>query len=464
MAFRLGIPDRLAGAPLPRRLAWLTGARLLFLTVLLGLVGLFYLRGQFRLDSFTIRVALVTLAIAFGLGGVYAALLRSGRNLAFVADAQLVLDQLTWTAIVYLSGGVSSGATSFYGLSCMVGAILTGLRGASIAAVSGGICYVGLVGAMQTGLLPFPSDQPAALYHVTSDELTYYLAINLLVLVVVTLLAGYLAERLRMTGGQLVEAEERAEQAERMAALGRLAAGLAHEIRNPLGSIAGSIQLLRGSSGLSEEDEQLCGIVEREAARLNDLVTDMMDLSRPRKPVFSRVDAGALAREVVELTGRSGRGVSDVEVVCAAPEHVMVTADGAQLRQLIWNLVRNAVQASSAGDSVQVTIEVENGRAELAVKDEGIGIDEQAKAKLFDAFFTTRSQGTGVGLAVVKRIADEHGFAIQVDSEEGGGATFRVSMGELVEEEGGAGAAPIDEQTGGSEPPVADPAGRSESV
>jgi signal transduction histidine kinase len=93
--------------------------------------------------------------------------------------------------------------------------------------------------------------------------------------------------------------------------------------------------------------------------------------------------------------------------------------------------VRNAVQASSAGDHVRVNVEVDAGRVRLMVEDHGVGIDEQAKARLFDAFFTTRSQGTGVGLAVVKRIADEHGFAIDVRSSEGQGATFRVALGEL---------------------------------
>ena len=102
----------------------------------------------------------------------------------------------------------------------------------------------------------------------------------------------------------------------------------------------------------------------------------------------------------------------------------------AQLRQLAWNLVRNAVQASSAGDAVRVRVQRDaRDHAVLEVSDRGIGIDEQAKVRLFDAFFTTRSQGTGVGLAVVKRIADEHGFSIEVTSERGRGATFRVDLG-----------------------------------
>ena len=429
MWFRLGIPDSLAQAPLPRRLALVTGARLLVLMAPLALIGIFHLRGGFSIGSFTVLAALATVAASFALAGIYAAVLRTGRHLELLAHAQLVADQFVWTVVVYLSGGASSGATSFYGLTCLLGAILTGLRGAAFAAVAGSVCYGTLVLLLQYRVLAIPPDQPAALYRLTADEVSYYLLVNLLVIVVVTLLAAYLAERLRLTGGELERARERAEQAERMAALGRLAAGLAHEIRNPLGSIAGSIQLLKAGTALDQEDRQLCEIVQREAARLNDLVTDMMDLARPRRPDFTSADAVSVAREVVALASTSGRAVTDVEVVYGGLERAVVRADGAQLRQLVWNLVRNAVQASSAGDRVVVTVEADGAHAELTVQDNGVGIDESAKSRLFDAFFTTRSQGTGVGLAVVKRIADEHGFSIDVESSEGKGAKFTVDLG-----------------------------------
>ena len=248
------------------------------------------------------------------------------------------------------------------------------------------------------------------------------------------LLAGTLADRLRWTGGELIAATQRADQAERMAALGRLAAGLAHEIRNPLGSIAGSVQLLRSGKGLDEEDRQLCEIIQRETNRLNDLVTDMVDLSKQRKPDLRLVDAAMVAREVVALAGKSGRSLSDVAVAFFSDgKPALVRADNAQLRQLVWNLVRNAVQASGAGAEVRVSVAVGAEGVELSVVDQGVGIDEAQMPRLFDAFFTTRSQGSGVGLAVVKRIADEHGFLIHVKSEAGQGATFRVLMGPAAE-------------------------------
>jgi signal transduction histidine kinase len=425
--FSLGLPELVARSALPRRLAFLTAGRLGFLTLSLGLIGLLYLRNT-EVQAASLRVGLALLVASFFLTGIYALWLRLGRALSALADAQLVLDQAAWTVVAYLTGGAASGAVSFYGLSCLVGAALSGSRGAAVAAVSGIVSYSALVLLLGTGALSPPSDQVELIYRLTPEDVRYHLALNALVLVVVALLAGTLAERLRWTGGELLLANQRADQAERMAALGRLATGLAHEIRNPLGSIAGSVSLLRAAPELTTEDRQLCDIIERETNRLNDLVSDMVDLSRPRRPELTTVDVAVLAREVVELAGHSGRSVSDVRVEYSGPDALPIVADGAQVRQLVWNLVRNGVQASDPGGVVKVAVEVGADGPVLSVVDRGPGIDAAAKERLFDAFFTTRSHGTGVGLAVVKRIADEHGFAISVESDAGKGAAFRVSL------------------------------------
>ncbi|HZF55254.1 MAG TPA: ATP-binding protein [Polyangiaceae bacterium] len=422
---RLGVGAS-AESSLAVRLAWLLALRLLVVTAFFGILTTFYL-GGFSLNAFSGKVALITIAGAYAASAVYAAALRRGRHIPLIAFAQLVTDQLTWTSIVYISGGPSSGAVSLYGLTCLSGAILLGLRGAMVAALAGASSYALLCAGFVLRALGPPPDQPAEAYVTSWSDLRYPFLVNLLAIVVVTLLASYLAERLRLTGGRLVVATERAEQAERLAAMGRLAAGLAHEIRNPLGSIAASIELLRTGGTLSVEDRELCSIVERETARLNDLVGDMLDLSRPRAPSKGLVDVAVTAADVVVLASRSGRG-ADVRVRYEGPESALIFADAAQIRQVVWNLVRNAIQASSASDEVLVRVSSGGGERVLEVRDRGQGISPEARERLFDAFFTTRSQGMGIGLAVVKRILDDHGFGIEVESVAEQGTVFRVRM------------------------------------
>ncbi len=420
---------------LAARLAWITGLRLALLVLLLGATASLYLRGELDRYPFSLRVTFVTVASGFALAALYGAVLRNGKRLQELAWAQLSLDQVTWTAIVYVTGGASSGATSFYALTCLFGSILVGLRGAAYSAALGMGIYGLLCAAFAFGWVRAPPDQADAGYLVEAGQLVYPLLLNALGVTVVALLAGYLAERLRLTGGALQAANRRAVEAERLAVLGRIAAGLAHEIRNPLGSITGSIEMLRESSVLSDEDRHLCDIIRREARRLNDLVGDMVDLSRPRAPQAEATDVGALAREVVALATNAARS-SDVRVQYEGPAgEVVARCDGAQIRQVLWNLVRNAMQATSAGSAVLVRVESAAGEVRVAVDDEGPGVPEYAGDRIFDESFTTRTHGAGIGLAVVKRIVDDHavmGARLEVSKTERGGARFKVTLSAVV--------------------------------
>ncbi len=427
----LGIRGDSPDHTLAARLAWITGLRLAFLVLLLGATATLYLGGELARYPFSLRIVFLTIVAGFAAAVVYAALLRTGRRLLQLAWAQILVDQLTWTAIVYVSGGVTSGATSFYALTCLVGAVLVGLRGAAVAAALGIGIYGVLGAALHFGWVQPPPDQTASSYVLDTTQLVYPLLLNALGVSVVALLAGYLAERLRLTGGALQAATARAHAAERLAVLGRIAAGLAHEIRNPLGSITGSIEMLRVSSGLSDEDKRLCDIIQREARRLNDLVGDMVDLSKPRAPRAESTDVAALARDVVALASKAARG-SDVSVVYQGPNReALARCDGAQMRQVVWNLVRNAIQASSAQSTVTVRVAVEDRQVVLSVEDEGPGVPEDVGSRIFEDFFTTRTHGAGIGLAVVKRIVDDHGpmgARLRVERGVHGGACFRVTL------------------------------------
>lgn len=409
------------------RFVWLTGARLLVLTLVLIVTTTIYL-GDYATHPYSSKFALITVAMAYGLTGLYAAALRLGRGLEIIAIVQMLVDHVVWSGIVYVSGGVASGATSLYGLTCLSGAVLLGMHGALLALLLGVASYVSLSCAFIYGYVTPPPDQPFDAYATRWNEAAFPLVLNLLAMTAVTLLASYLAERLREADVRLVAANDRAEKAERLAALGRLAAGLAHEIRNPLGAIAASIELLRTGPNLAAEDRDLCGIIEREAARMNALIGDMMDLARPRAPVKEPMNLAAVGRDVATLAATSGRG-RDVIVRCDGPDEVLIIADTAQMRQVVWNLVRNAIQASSAGSEVILRWSKPNATGvTFEVNDHGVGIDPETRERLFDAFFTTRSQGMGIGLAVVKRIVDDHEFTVNVDSIEGKGTTFSVRI------------------------------------
>ena len=280
---KLGLGTTRVQPGLAGRLVWMTGLRLVFFTILFVATAVFYLGGELSRFPVSLRVVFATIGASYTLAAAYAAILRTGRHLLPLAYTQIIVDQVTWTVIVYVSGGATSGATSFYAFSCLVGASLIGMRGSLTAAAAGGVSFTLLCAAFGEHWIPPPSDQ-SGLYLTSWSDLIYPLLVNGLGIGVVAVLAAYLSERLRVTGGALEEANARALEAERLAVLGRIAAGLAHEIRNPLGSIRGSVEMLRESPGLVAEDKQLCDIIRREAIRLNDLVTDMLDLSKPRPP------------------------------------------------------------------------------------------------------------------------------------------------------------------------------------
>jgi two-component system sensor histidine kinase PilS (NtrC family) len=217
---------------------------------------------------------------------------------------------------------------------------------------------------------------------------------------------------------------EEVANAERFATLGRLAAGLAHEIRNPLGAILGCVELVRETAPLSDEERKLLTTVTRDVARLNDLVTDMLQFARFRPPEPRTADLAMLVREVATLARTSGGPEAKVTLAVDAPKELSARVDPAQLKQVVWNLLRNAAQVSRPGAEVTLALRRSDGVVELAVLDRGPGVDPGQRDKLFEAFYSDTARGTGLGLAIVKRIAEGHGGEVLILPREGGGSEF----------------------------------------
>jgi two-component system sensor histidine kinase PilS (NtrC family) len=225
---------------------------------------------------------------------------------------------------------------------------------------------------------------------------------------------------------KLHELAQRVRRSERLAALGGLAASVAHEIRNPLAAISGSAELLGGSS-LGDEDQKLLAIIKRESSRLSEVVADLLAFTRPRKPEPVRIDLTTSVREACEAF-RADPGNAALQLECHGEGGIAVEVDPAQLAQVLWNLLRNAAEATGGEGKVDVTIEADEEDARVVVRDDGPGIAASDVEKIFDPFFTTKEEGTGFGLAIVHRVVGDNGGTVRVASAPGKGATFTVEF------------------------------------
>ena len=213
---------------------------------------------------------------------------------------------------------------------------------------------------------------------------------------------------------------------DRLVAIGSLAATVAHEVRNPLAAMAGSAELIR-SAALGPEDQRLLNIITRESQRLERIVTDLLSFSRPPPVQLSTVDIAKTAREVVEAF-RTDPQASKLRLEIEAESPAAISADAGSISQVLWNLIRNAAQATEYAGHVRVSVTRSEEFAEVRVQDDGGGISEADRAKIFHPFKSGRIEGFGLGLALVHRIVRDHGGRIEVDSELGEGATFTVRL------------------------------------
>ena len=223
---------------------------------------------------------------------------------------------------------------------------------------------------------------------------------------------------------------EEIHRSERMAAIGQLSAGLAHELRNPLASMSGSIQLLAESPTLDLDDRRLMDIVLRETDRLDTLVDDFLRYARPRPLRPIPFDLADTIRASAALLGKSLGGKS-ASISLSLPDSLTVEADQDQLHQVVWNLLTNA--AAALGDEAEGKIGVSlkdngDGTLTLAVSDTGCGIPPDTLGKIFTPFFTTKQRGTGLGLAIVHGIVKAHGGKIDVHSAPGQGTCFTIVL------------------------------------
>jgi len=311
-------------------------------------------------------------------------------------------------------------------LPLMMAGILFGVRGAAATAVLSAVVDAPLI-AHQWKIWPLDA----------KDQI-----VELGIFAMAGLIAGYLSDqesaqraileetrnKLEAVYQELSDNVARMKQAERLSAIGRLSANLAHEIRNPLASISGAAGILTRGAAPQEYLEDSLEIIQKESQRLNKLLTGFLNFAKPREPRLQRTDPGALLDSVASLISNVARE-NQICVVCETREDsAEIACDPEQIRQVLLNLVLNAIEASAPGGSVRLRSVCEADRVLLQVQDSGAGISEDVAGKIFEPFFTTKAKGTGLGLAISSAIITQHGGSLSFRNNVRGGTTFSIEL------------------------------------
>jgi signal transduction histidine kinase len=336
-------------------------------------------------------------------------------------------------ALGYLLIGVTGGITSSYYLIFLLPVVTA----STLFEKLGAFLLTALTAACYLSFLLFLDFERVAILQDQQQEISF----RILFLFVASFLVYQLARanrdtvvryqgltaELQVANRNLVAAQEEAQRSQRLAALGQLTAGLAHELRNPLGTIKSSAEML--ARRLPQGDAislELAGYVSTEVDRTTELVKRFLDFAKPFRLQIAPVDLSEVADRAIHQVAQRAAVKEVVIYRHDSPDLGPIPADAQWIEQMLANLLANAIDASPQAGSVTIATREASGGVELAVSDQGPGIPEENRQTIFNPFFTTKPEGTGLGLAIVSKIVDEHRGRIFVESKAGEGATFRV--------------------------------------
>jgi Signal transduction histidine kinase len=298
-------------------------------------------------------------------------------------------------------------------------------------------------GAIYASLFAFVVDAPVIAQHWfdfpldAKDQI-----VELTIFSAAGLVAGYLSDGERAQRRSLEKTREeletvylelreninRMKKAERLSAAGQLAASLAHEIRNPLASISGAAGILQRRTAPPEYLQDSLEIIQKESQRLNKLLTGFLNFAKPRSPRLQRTDLDDLMHSVLSLVSHTAEMNRNTFLHTSSPNGVEIDCDPEQLKQVLLNLVINAIEASPAGSEIFLRTFAQNNMTAIEIEDNGTGIPADAVDRIFDPFFTTKPKGTGLGLAISSMIVSQHGGTLSFQGNSRGGTTFRIEL------------------------------------
>jgi signal transduction histidine kinase len=348
------------------------------------------------------------------------------------ALASVILKLVLCYLLIGVSGGVSSSFYLILLLPVITAATSFGLLGMALTLVLACVEYLSFLVFLQADQYIEPDQIRELVLRVLLFPLVGYLTYELASAnQVEKQKAQEAAEDLARANRSLQEAQAEVRRAERVAALGQLTAGLAHELRNPLGTMKTSAELLsRKVSAENEIAREMAGFIASEVDRTNSLITRFLDFARPQHMKLARADITTLLDDAIARFEREQKSAGARVTVFKnySPDVPTVRFDAELMERVMANLLSNAAQASPPGGVVTVKTLSDQVEVEISVIDRGSGIDPKNIENIFNPFFTTKSDGIGFGLAIVSKIVEEHGGRMTVESTPGEGSVFRVFL------------------------------------
>ena len=412
------------------KLKLLMFSRVVFTSFLLGSTIIFQLGTS---DSFLATSLLVLYGLIGGiflLSFLYIVLLAFMRDSLLFAYIQVAVDTGIVSLILFVTGGYASVFSFLYLVVIIYSSILLPRWGVLVIAVICSIQYGVMIDLEYFGVIkPLALEGSFSAVNFLGKSVIFKVLVTIIACFAVAVLSGFLAEQTVKTKKELQELEEHVKRVEKMAYMGEMAAGMAHEIKNPLASLAGSIQLLREDIQYDPYHDKLMQIALRETDRLSELVGDFLLFARPQAGKIEKIDLRATILEVLTLFEKSGECSSRIDTASHLANSIWVAMDPVHLHQVLWNLLLNAAEAIENEGKINVRLfESKNNTATLEIEDNGCGIPEKTLKMVFDPFFTTKARGTGLGLSIAHSILETYGYLLNVESSVTSGTVFAFKV------------------------------------
>lgn len=415
------------------KLKWLMFFRIVFALLLLGSTIIVQLKENSFLPDKSFIALDGLIVIIFLLSIHYAFIFRTAKFRLLFPYIQIGIDTFLVTLIIFVTGSFTSIFSFLYLVVIIYSSMIIFRKGSMIMASFCSIQYGILIDLEYYGIInPYFLQENGSIGNYAWNVVFFKVVITMVACFAVAFLSSLLSEQLRRTKKELSIMKERVERVEKLAYLGEMAAGMTHEIKNPLASLAGSIQILRKEIPYDPEHDKLMQIVLRETDRLNSLVSNFLLFAKPPAGKIERVDLEIALSETIKLFQKNQDTSRRVSIMSDFSPNIWVEMDPVHLRQVMWNIIINAAEAIEGEGFIKVkTYPLKHNHACIEISDTGCGMTEKLIQSIYDPFFTTKSSGTGLGLSIVHRILESYNTWLEVESDVGKGTKFTLKLNRI---------------------------------